>query len=131
MTTDLYQKLLLVNHIPAIEGIAGVQNLIKAFAYRGDMVMKKAKKFRKRGIKFLRYIERIDCMVYNNGDYLQSFKHGGKKDILFREKLLFYSRFCSVCGDYTRQPDLKKYRAHIIPIEEYKYPKCKCVNLIP
>ena len=128
MTTYLYQKLLLVNHIPAIEGITGVQDLIKAFAYRGDLYMEKAKQFRKRCFQVLRYIERINCTVFIKGDCIDSYKHGGR--VLYKNKLLFYSRFCTVCGDYMCVDLIKYWNRHSTTSREYKYPRCKCFNLI-
>lgn len=46
--TDLYKKLLLVQNIHQIQGIAEIQNLIKLFAYLGDKHMEKAKEFGQR-----------------------------------------------------------------------------------
>ena len=114
MTTDLYQKLLLVQHIPTIEGIAGVQDLIKAFAYRGDLYMEKAKEFGERCKKVLCEINGIqlvtaDCIWTNIS-----------KKYLYDRLSIFNARFCSFCGDYHT---LQYFRKH----KNNKYPKCKCI----
>ena len=49
MSTQLYEKLFLVNNIPKIEGILQVRDMIKGYAYIGDMYMNLARNF---SIKF-------------------------------------------------------------------------------
>lgn len=114
--SQLYQQLLLVQHIPAIEGIAGIQDLIKAFAYRGDLYREKAKEFGERCKPVLCEINGIiivtaDCIwTHISQKYLQ-----GRLSI-------FNSRFCSFCGDYHT---LQYFRKH----KKNKYPECKCLDI--
>lgn len=128
MTSQLYHQLLLVQHIPAIEGITGIQDLIKAFAYTGDLYREKAHLFQKRMFPVLQKIEHIKTLhstrytfsLNTNTDnrtihsfYSAKYLHGS---------FLFQSSFCPVCGDYKTTYIRKHYR------KQYRctYPKCNC-----
>ena len=126
MTTDLYQKLLLVNHIPAIEGIAGIQDLIKAFAYTGDLYKEKAHMYKKRLFSVLQEIEDIKLLhstIYRfslNTNTDNRSIHSFYSAKYLNGSFLFQSNFCPVCGDYkTTHLNLRK---HI----RCTYPRCKC-----
>lgn len=121
--TDLYQKILLVQNIPKIQGISEAQDLIKLFAYRGDMFMEKANMFEKRFCKVLQHIKKIciNIRLYiDNDNHLWSFY--AKKQI--NNQIIFQSRFCGICGDYKTT----FYRSR--NITQVKYPKCKCIIVL-
>lgn len=124
--TTLYQKLLLVQHIPAIEGIAGVQDLIKAFAYTGDLYMEKARQFQKRLFPVLQKIDEIKTLHSKTYKFLLSFDvhylccfYSAK---FLNGRFLFQSNFCPVCGDYKTTFVKNRENTRIT------YPKCKCEN---
>jgi len=124
MTTHLYQNLLLVQHIPAIEGIAGVQDLIKAFAYTGDLYREKARQYKKRLFSVLQKIDEIKTLHSKTYKFLLSFD----VDYLYcfysakhlNGRFLFQSNFCPVCGDYkTTHINTRKHTRRT-------YPRGKC-----
>ena len=126
MTTNLYQQLLLVHHIPAIEGIAGVQDLIKAFAYTGDLYRERARQYRKRLSSVLQKIDEIKTLHSKTYKFLLSFDvrylycfYSAK---YLNGSFLFQSNFCPVCGDY--KTTFIKNRKHI----RNTYPRCNCIH---
>jgi len=58
MSTQIYEKLFLVNNIPKIEGMYQVRDMIKSFVYTGDWYMNKAKEFSERFKRVNRSIRR-------------------------------------------------------------------------
>lgn len=132
MTTDLYQKVLLVQHIPAIQGIAGIQNLIKSFAYRGDIVMELAKRFAARFIEVIQDIRKIEIeyhsfhsnhIIFLGEDIFCDNRDSTKR---FDNTLLFKSKFCCVCGDYKKVIRIRMI--DFLKKIKHKYPKCKCIT---
>lgn len=126
MTTHLYQNLLLVQHIPAIEGIAGVQDLIKAFAYTGDLYREKARQYKKRLFSVLQKIDEIKTLHSKTYKFLLSFDvhylscfYSAK---YLNRRFLFQSNFCPVCGDYKTTFVKKRKNTRLT------YPRCNCEN---
>lgn len=119
--TELYNKLLLVQNIPEIGGAQEVQNLIKSYAYRNDMIMEKAKQFSERFSEVLNQIKRIKISIedVNNCEWVA----GKYMDNVCLRTLLFKSVFC-VCGDYKEIICIKFI--DFINGVKHKYPKCKC-----
>ena len=78
MSTQLYEKLFLVNNIPKIEGILQVRDMIKGYAYIGEMYMARSKehseKFKYVHMAILQAYSRTNPMYYNNGDCIDCVK---------------------------------------------------------
>lgn len=125
MTTELYENIWLVNHIPAIRGIWGVQDLIKAFVYRGDLYMEKAKRFAKRCFYVLQDIQNIKIEIQKQIDVDIDYMGENILKLYCTKKLnnhfIFQSQICPNCGNYTCY-FLLRYKKY--PYK--KYPRCKC-----
>lgn len=136
----LYEKIWMVNHIPAIQGIGGVQDLIKTFAYRDDLYMEKAKEFAARFWEVLYDIQHI-CTKDNpkNKYYYNSETNIWSSNIwsyytrkILYDNIMFDSEICSICGDYiytTTRVFLYMRFSTKYATPTIKYPQCKCIDL--
>lgn len=130
---ELYQNCWLVQHIPVIQGMAGLQHLIMSFAYRGDMLMELAKRFAARFAKVLCDIQNIEIVYHSfHGDHLifrdeNILCDNRESTKRFQNNLLFKSKFCCVCGDYKKVICIRM-RDFLNKIER-KYPPCKCLRV--
>jgi hypothetical protein len=65
MSTQVYEKLFLVNNIPKIEGILQVRDMIKGYAYTGEMNMIRHMKRAKEYSKKFKYVNMAILQAYS------------------------------------------------------------------
>ena len=71
MSTQVYEKLFLVNNIPKIEGMYQVRDLIKGYAYTGDMQMIRDMKRAKEHSKKFKYVNLAIQYAYSRSNLIQ------------------------------------------------------------
>lgn len=128
--TELSEKLFLVENIRQIQGIEQVQNLVKSFAYRGDKHMELAQQFEKRFVNVHNEIKTMKIYYYDDKcEYSDDDFHNHTMVPMCSAKyqgsaLLFMSKFCCFCGDYTEVVSVRI--ADFFKKIKHPFPKCKC-----
>jgi len=109
MTTQVYEKVFLVNNILAISGIFEAQDIIKRYVLTDNWHMEKAYEFAEKFKYVNETIRRAISRNTSNWQYSdimanQFWEFGFDFDNKYGvEKLYIYGSNCYVCGEYTRK----------------------------
>ena len=125
MSTQVYEKLFLVNNIPKIEGILQVRDMIKGYAYTDDMYMIRDMKLAKKFSKKFKHVHMAIHQAYSrtNPVNCECCREYRENDIHKEHWIFGYDRYDL---DEVKNCDLVDCRENVYHIEQLQLEATNC-----